>query len=138
MFVHQLQLIEVGNPRIFLAIRNYFRAFEQRSRWIREDLLLVGDLEHYEDRLIEEWELYFERMKEELGTEATEEAKKLASQALYKWVEDGLHLPIRTRLTEPFVSRGSYHILADSLRVGWHPEYSTRLQRLIESIEGTA
>jgi hypothetical protein len=42
IFVHQLKIIEIGNPRIFFAIRNYFRAFTQRSRWIREDLLLVG------------------------------------------------------------------------------------------------
>ena len=47
-FVQQLRLIEVGNKRIFYAIQNYFRAFMQRSRWVREDLLLVGELDRYE------------------------------------------------------------------------------------------
>ncbi|NKB25368.1 MAG: hypothetical protein GKR87_13525 [Kiritimatiellae bacterium] len=37
LFVHQLKIIEVVNTRIFHAIRNLYRAYEQRSRWMRED-----------------------------------------------------------------------------------------------------
>jgi hypothetical protein len=76
VFVRQLQLIGIGAQRVLAAIREYFRAFEQRSRWLREDLLLVGELETYERRLIEEWELVFERMKDELGHDAAEEVKQ--------------------------------------------------------------
>ncbi len=45
LFVHQLKLINIGRGRIVHAIKNYFRAFEQRSRWVREDLLCVGELD---------------------------------------------------------------------------------------------
>ena len=55
VFVEQLRLIGVNPNRVFHAIRNYYRAFEQRSRWVREDLLYVGELDRYEARLIEEW-----------------------------------------------------------------------------------
>jgi len=74
VFVHQLHLIEIGNPRIFYAIRNYFRAFEHRSRWVREDLLIVSDLDRYENRLVEEWDLLYQRMLEKLGKNAGREA----------------------------------------------------------------
>jgi hypothetical protein len=131
-FVHQLGLIEIGNRRIFHAIKNYFRAFEQRSRWVREDLLLVGELERYEERLIEEWEILFERMREELGVQAAEEEKRKSAQALYKWVETDASFPIRPRCNEPFITRGSYQILADQQRVGWHPEFLARLRQLLE------
>ncbi|MBA2848250.1 hypothetical protein G4V39_04530 [Thermosulfuriphilus ammonigenes] len=134
-FVHQLRLIEIGNRRIFYAIRNYFRAFEQRSRWVREDLLFVGELDRYEDRLVEEWELLFEAMKDDLGNDAAEEAKKKAAQALYKWVETGSHRSIRAGVTEPCIARGTYQILADKLRVGWHPEFLKRLKKLLEPQE---
>jgi len=133
VFVRQLRLIEIGNQHIFHAIRNYFRAFEQRSRWIREDLLLVGELDRYEEQLIEEWDIYFEQMKDELGDAAADDCKKTAAQALYKWVEAGFHRPIRSNCTEAFVSRGSYHILSDQLRVGWHSEFTERLRHLLES-----
>jgi len=131
-FVYQLRLIEIGNPRIFHAIRNYFRAFEQRSRWIREDLLLVGELERYEDRLVEEWDILFQQMRDELGENATEEAKKKAAQTLYKWVETATHPSIRTGVTEPSIARGTYQILSDDQRVGWHLEFRERLQQLLE------
>ncbi len=133
-FVHQLRLIEIGNQRIFYAIRNYFRAFEQRSRWIREDLILVGDLERYEDQLIEEWELLFEQMRDELGNEATERTKIQAAQTLYKWMETGSHPLIRSGCSEPFVSRGTFQILADMQRIGWHPEFLRRLKQILEPV----
>lgn len=130
-FVRQLRLIGVGAKRILAAIREYFRAFEQRSRWMREDLLLVGELEKYERRLVEEWELVFERMKDELGPAAAEDAKEKAAREVYAWVEETV-IPIRPRVTEPFVTRGSYQMLSDSLRVGWHPEFMNRLRHLLE------
>jgi len=137
-FVHQLKLIDVGNRRIRIAIREYFRAFEQRSRWVREDLLHVGELDKYERRLIEEWEILFERMREKLGEDAAEERMKEAAQALYQWVESEANFPIRPRCDEPFVTRGTYHILANGPdpRVGWHPDFLDRLKVLLESEAG--
>ena len=133
LFVHQLRLIEIGNNRIFHAIRNFFRAFEHRSRWIREDLLLIGDLERYEQQLIEEWDLHFQQMRDELGEESSEESKKIAAQALYKWVETDSHTRIRPGVTEPSISRGTYQLLSDSQRVGWHLEFEARLRQLLEN-----
>jgi len=133
IFVHQLRLIDIGNPRIFHAIRNYFRAFEQRSRWIREQLLVVGELDSYEQRLIEECDILFQQMRDELGEEATEEAKKIAAQTLYKWVETNIHPPIRASVDEPSIARGTYQILSDNQRVGWHPEFVERLRKLLET-----
>ncbi len=135
VFVHQLKLIEVGAKRIALAVNNYYRAFEQRSRWIREDLILVGDLEDYEKQLVEEWETYFETMREDLGDDATEREKIKAARAIYDWAEKEADIPIRPRCREPFVTRGSYHILSDRQEVGWHPEFRTRLVRLLEGKE---
>lgn len=136
-FVRQLKLIEISYQRILIAIRNYFRAFQQRSRWVRDELLMVGELDRYEDRIVEEWEVLFEQMHDELGVESAEEAKKQAAQALYKWAESGSLPNIRPGCTEPFVARGTCHILADRRRVGWHPDYAELLQRLLEP-EGPA
>lgn len=137
VFVQQLRLIEISNPRIFHAIRNYFRAFEQRSRWVREDLLHIGELDRYEDRLVEEWDILFQQMRDDLGMDASEDSKKRAAQALYKWVETNTHVSIRPGVIEPSIARGSYHILSDSQRVGWHTEFKERLQQLLEPEEAT-
>ena len=134
-FVEQLNLIGVNQNRILHAIRNYYRAFEHRSRWLREDLLYVGDLDRYEDRLIEEWDLMFQQMRDKLGEDAAEQAKTRAAQVLYEWVETGTHHMIRAAVTEPAIARGTYQMLADDLRIGWHLEFRERLRALLSSSE---
>lgn len=126
-FVTQLRLIGLGSSRILIAIRNFFRAQEQRSRWMREDLLLVGELERYETHLVEEWESRFESMRDALVGQSIEANKVSAAQGLYVWVEQGQHQPIRPAVLEASIARGTYHILADDKRVGWHVEFQERL-----------
>lgn len=129
-FVHQLDLIKAGKRRVAAAIRDYYRAFEQRSRWLRDELVVGLDLRRYEKRLIEEWDLVFEGMRDELGSNATDQAKEEAARSVLKWAER-VSIPIRPSVTEPFVCRGSLHLLADELRVGWHPEFRDRLAHLL-------
>jgi len=136
-FVHQLDLIKAGKRRIAAAIRDYYRAFEQRSRWLRDELVVGLDLRRYERRLIEEWELVFEGIRDELGDAATDQAKEEAARSILTWAERASIL-IRPSVTEPFVCRGSLHMLADELRVGWHPEFRDRLANLLAGEGGAA
>ena len=131
-FVRQLKLIEAGKRRVAAAIRDFYRAFEQRSRWLREDLLLVGDLSRYEGKLVEEWELVFEAAKDEIDATAAEAAKRKAARSVLAWAERAT-IPIRPGVTEPFVVRGSFHMLADEKppRIGWHPDFHDRLAQLL-------
>ena len=131
-FVRQLGLIGVGSERVGLAVRDYVRAFTQRSRWSAENLLRAGELGKYERRLVEEWQSRFAEMAEELGPEATEEEKKKEARMIYRWVDREARFPIRTGCDEGFVTKGSYHMLADELKVGWHPDFSARLIALLE------
>ncbi len=103
------------------AIRDYYRASEQRSRWAREALLLDGELASYERQLTEAWEPRYEAMREELQV-ATEQAKVGAGQNLFKWVEQDAHFPLRS-VDDHFMTHGSYHILSNSYKVGWHPDF---------------
>jgi hypothetical protein len=135
-FVRQLELVKAGKRRIAAAIRDYYRAFEQRSRWLRDDLVVGMDLHKYEKHLAEEWELVFEAMRDDLGDSATDAAKETAARSVLKWAECTT-IPIRPKVTEPFVSRGSFHMLSDEVRIGWHPEFRDRLALLVGAKEGT-
>lgn len=129
-FVWQLQIIKAGKSRIAAAIRDYYRAYEQRSRWLREDLVVGLDLSKFEKRLIEEWELIFEAMRDELGNAAADEEKEKAARSVLEWAERTT-IPIQKNVTEPFVSRGSLHMLSDEARIGWHPEFRALLASLL-------
>ena len=136
IFVEQLRLVLVSNERIKRAISDYYRAFQQRSRWVREELLINEDLEQYETRLVREWQDLFLRMQEDLP-EGADHAS--VGRALYNQVFDlSHHLPIRPAFPDPFVMRGSFHMLANSLKVGWHPMFRERLAHALERALGAA
>ena len=79
--------------------------------------------------------LFFEGVKDELGDSAAEAARQKAAREVLKWAET-VSIPIRPGVTEPFVARGSLHMLADEVRLGWHPEFHDRLAALLQAKEG--
>jgi hypothetical protein len=131
LFVEQLRLISVMNTRIADAIRDYYRAFQQRSLWLREDQIVVEELERYEERLIEEWKRYRDSMIDELSPTSDENTKARLGRDLYNWAQFEADIPIRPRCREPYVLRGSYHMLSDVGKVGWHPEFLERLKKIL-------
>lgn len=134
LFVEQLRDLDLPVGRIQHAIIDYYRAFEQRSSWARESLLISGEMEEYEDRLVEEWSRYREIVFETLP-EDSDAAFKAAGRELYKWAEmETGELRIRERVTEPYVVRGAFQILANARpmpRVHWNPAFMKRLGELL-------
>jgi len=129
-FVKQLKWIEVNETSIYQAMLNYFRAFEHRSKWVRNDLLLIGELDAYESQLVEKWERHFARMKEKIGEEKTDYEKIKAAKILYEWIED-LSIPIRPYFNDSFLTNGSYQILSENKRLGWHPDFEELIKKLM-------
>jgi hypothetical protein len=134
IFYQQLQIAEIGIDRVRLAVREYLRAFTQRSRWVREGLISPGELDEYERRLIEEWQYVRADLCESLDERAAEEEKIRIARDIYRWVQGLNPEPIRPHCTERFVMRGSYQMLADGRKVGWHPDFVARLIALLEPV----
>jgi hypothetical protein len=74
LFVIQLREIGIGSNRIRNAILDYYRAFEQRSAWARENLLVAGEMEEYESRLVDEWSRFRDVVFENLNEKSAEVA----------------------------------------------------------------
>lgn len=121
-FVRQLRKINVSAKRIEWAVRDYYRAFEQRARWAREELLVDAELDRYERSLVEAWEPRFETACEDIGPSSDEESKIAIGKSVFKWAETEADFAFRT-VRERFLTHGSFHILANRLSVGWHPEF---------------
>lgn len=134
IFYEQLKLICIGSRRMQTALRDYYRAFKQRANWVRNDLLYVNELENYEQRLIDEWEHAFAAMEDDLAKykRVTEEEKIKEGCKLFSEMEKK-DIRIRPKCQEAFVMRGSYHMLANKLKVGWHIDFYTRLQKLLNA-----
>jgi hypothetical protein len=139
VFVEQLNLIGVDVKMIEQAILDYYRAFEQRSRWVRHNLLESdAELTQYEEKLIEEWNIFSWIYKQKLNVLPTEDELKECGINILIHMYNMDHIPIRPKVTEPYVMRGSYHMLADNLngkhpRIGWHPLFLEKLEKVFTS-----
>lgn len=130
-FVMQLRLIALANARIRLAIHDHNRAFAQRARWLREDLIAVGELATYEQRLTDEWErLWLPETDESL--EIAEGEACARGRDVHIGCEQSVVEPIRPKVSAAYVMRGSFQILADELKIGWHHDWVARMQQLLE------
>ncbi|REJ88603.1 MAG: hypothetical protein DWQ34_21855 [Planctomycetota bacterium] len=135
VFVRQLRLVGVSARRITSAQQDQYRAFAQRSQWSREGLVAVDELPRFDRALIEEWRRRHTIMCE--SCDSSDGHGECASGAeLYAWVEldspNLNHLRVRTAFDAPFLVRGSYQVLADRKKVGWHP----RFLELLSSSDG--
>lgn len=134
-FVKQLEIIDAGRRRVASAVRDFYRAYEQRSRWVREDLVVTLDISRFEKRLAEEWENVFDAVCDEVGEAATDVERKTAARLVLQWAERA-SIPIRPGVTEPFLCRGSLHMIADEGGIGWHPDFRTILSSVFNGSEG--
>lgn len=135
IFVAQLRLVALASERLRKCIYDHNRAFAQRSRWQRDQLLEVGELGRYDRELKEAWERYFLPVSdndEEL--DADEDA--LRREAAERFVEfDRSDLPpVRRDVREGWVARGSLHVIADRLEIGWHPKWLEHLRDRLSEV----
>lgn len=134
-FVRQLRSVGLRSDRIRRAIVDYYRAFEQRGLWLRENAELSGELEQYDDRLVDEWARLREIVFEELAADSPEELLQATGRELLNRLttSDHSNLRIRPRVTATFVTMGSYHMLSneETPRVHWHPRFADRIAEIL-------
>lgn len=136
IFVEQLRLIMLHHDRIRLAVYDHNRAFLQRSRWQREDLLNPHDLDRYDRLLIEEWKRVFLPLEEDEDPELDEAALRRAGRDVFIALGQRSLPEVRTEVRSGYIPLGSLHILADRLEIGWHRDWVERLRHRIDEAGG--
>jgi hypothetical protein len=119
-FVKQMRRVGLQEDVVEYAKRDYYRATAQRSAWARENVLLDGESQRYDDELVDRWRR--EKLAREAGASlATDDEKCTFGRELFHWANRN-QVAFRNR-HEMWLCSGSYQILADALAVGWHPEH---------------
>jgi len=126
VFIEQIKLFTPNNRVLRIALENYYRAYAQKIRWQSEGLLKPNEVSKYYNRLYSEWDQYCATAELSLGD--SEESKCKFAIDVYKFCQQEGAIPIRKMFDTPFVARGSYHQLADDLKIGWHPDFETKLK----------
>ena len=136
IFVEQLKTILLHHDRIRQAVYDHNRAFLQRSRWQREQLLAIGELDAYDRRLVEEWRRVFLPLEEPSSDDETgDEAKRSNARRIYARLQERTLPEIRAEVRSGYIPLGSLHILADRLQIGWHPDWVDLLKHRLAEVQ---
>lgn len=116
MFIEQIKLFTSSDKILKTALENYYKAYAQKVRWQSDGLLKPNEIGKYYKRLYREWEEY--SATEELSFDFSEEKNKSEfAIKVYQFCQREGAIPIRNMFDDKFVARGSYHQLADELKL---------------------
>jgi hypothetical protein len=124
MLARQIELVKGKRSDIEKAIREEWKAREQRARWLDSNPALAAKINDYDLVLREHWSDHHSRMVEDCV--GLEDAERCASGLrLLLWTHDDAPTkvrPIADGWGAAYYVRGSYQVLAINLKVGWHPD----------------
>jgi hypothetical protein len=130
MLARQIELVRGKSFDLKRAIREEWKAREQRGRWTTSNPAMRAKITAYDHVLREHWLDRHDEMVEACA-ELEAEGKCASGLDLLRWTHNeaaNTVQPIAVGWGAPYYVRGSYQVLAINLKVGWHPEYQTMLK----------
>jgi len=130
LLTRQIALVGGGNSDIAWAIREEWRARQQRAKWIVDRPAMASKIERHDAIMREEWSDRHGRIVDDCVS-VGEDEKRASGLGLLRWTHGDAPKaiePISPGWQAPFYVRGSFQVLAINREVGWHPDYVERLK----------
>lgn len=125
MFVRQLELVDEDDIQKVRAVIDYLKAKSDRIQWAERALVHCSDLEELEHELEAAWNSKKTIVAvRDSGHPEKDQGRLLLHECLQH------RCKVQGRETPSYFTSGSFHALADDLRVGWHPRYRDFLSSL--------
>jgi hypothetical protein len=129
MLARQIKLVEGKRSDHSKAIREEWKAREQRSKWLNSNPAMASIIHDYDVVLKEHWSDRHSQMSENCA-EVEQQEKCESGLKILRWTHDdapNVVRPIVAGWNAAYYVRGSYQVLAINMCVGWHPEYKELL-----------
>lgn len=117
-YVRQLEAVTCEEGDLVRAVNDFLRSAVDRTTWSERGDVIEGSFGEFEDGLERAWQSQKTRL--EIEQKAAVEADR--GRLLYANCS-GLQMRLQGMDVPAYFVPGSYHTLADTLRVGWHPRY---------------
>lgn len=117
-YVRQLEAVKCEEGDLVRAVNDFLRSAVDRTMWSERGDVLEGSFSEFEDGLERAWQSQKTRVDIEQKTAVEADRGRL----LYANCT-GLQMRLQGMDVPAYFVPGSFHTLADSLRVGWHPRY---------------
>jgi hypothetical protein len=117
-YIRQLEAVKCEEGELARAVNDFLRSAVDRTTWSERGDVLEGSFGEFEDGLERAWQSQKTRVEIEQKVAVEEERGRLvyANCMSLQMRLQGMDVPA-------YFVPGSFHTLADALRVGWHPKY---------------
>jgi hypothetical protein len=129
MLARQIKLVDGKASDLSKAIREEWKAREQRAKWLNGSPAMAATINDYDLVLEEHWSDRHGQMVEECA-ELDHDVKCRSGLKILRWTHEeapGVVRPIAMGWNAAYYVRGSYQVLAIDLKVGWHADYTKLL-----------
>lgn len=122
IYIRQLQLIESEERDLVRAVGDYLRAAADRTSWSERGDVLEPSFQEFADKLQRHWENRKRLAEIELaGRKELDIGRAVCAKCMELQIQlQGMEIPA-------YFTPGSYHSLAEGLKVGWHPRFNALL-----------
>lgn len=122
VYVRQMDAIEADDQQKIKAVTDFLRASSDRTEWSARGLVHETSFHEFESSLMRTWDNL--RRKTDIGFRERPEIER----GQYLYAECSSHTARIEGLEVPdHFTPGSFHSLADTLDIGWHPDYRSML-----------
>lgn len=125
-FVQQLEIIEKDEDAILEAIKDKFQAEKCRQEWYDEGHIRQTDLDDYEEKLLTVHKACSERSGHDRLSDADTRIE-FGKETLNQCIIHSISIPLNAWIPQGPYNKGNLHELADRLKIGWHPNWSSIL-----------
>ena len=129
MLARQVKLVDGKVSDLSRAIREEWKAREQRAKWLNGSPAMAATINDYDLVLEEHWSDRHGQMVEECA-DLSHEGKCKSGLKILRWTHEeapSVVRPIAMGWNAAYYVRGSYQVLAIDLKVGWHADYAKLL-----------
>jgi hypothetical protein len=123
IYIKQLEYINSSDDEIIEAVSNYFKADSNRLDWIDKEIITESDMDDFEKKLCSFHNNTNNKIRLTRTTNSDEERGKLLYSECQNRKES-----LSNQDPPHGTIQGSYHVLSDEERLGWHPNWKILLK----------
>ncbi|MGF6859129.1 ABC-three component system protein [Paraburkholderia sp. CI3] len=129
-YVRQLHLIEADQGLVLDAVNTYLMAASERTAWAKRGYVHRSSYSLYQDTLLRAWRSKRASVKVAMrGREPADFGITLLSSCLEADIK------LQEKQVPEHFTAGSFHRLANTLEIGWHPDFAELLAPAKEALD---
>jgi hypothetical protein len=118
VYVRQLVAVDADRDTLIGAVAAFLRTTSDRVKWAEDGAIVPSSLDEFDQGLERRYTL----LRNEIEDVHATRDEKVRGRMIYRRCAE-VQLPLEARPVPSYFVEGVFNLLADDVRVGWHPKF---------------